>query len=1185
MDYLRGDTMFDLDMLGYLEGSENGRYGYEQEQEQEQEQHNNENMNESHSNLNEDPVLFNHGTKDETEFLDAFLTGDFTTTSAQNDILDISPPGDQEMELQANLGGHDLQMNANILANSNSTINTNTEPHAVTNNNMNANMNNNNMNANMNNNDIHTPLSQPHRGQQYSPHNRTTPTQSTHQTKSAKQETLKFGRSSAIDSIYVNPTDFLEIDESKLTHKLEVSGLPSVSRVENQLKLEFQLSPGVATARDIHLSPDCIARQKFYLDKNIKEYPQELQESLLYLDAFLICATNRKSIDVCTKCVRREQRRAARRKSGISDNMLWCNNNNRRAVIFNNKQIIHSQFNSASGKQTFSLTTRIVCYCRHHKSLEGFKVLFVLKDYNNEILAKTVTTPIMITDRKLFFNNSNGQTVNNSITHSLSNSMSNSMVSVDEGMMKQSTDYDTDASKETALYSEHAIESSGATSASDMNHLPHNNTTGSETKMDSVSPDFNTTQQDVMMSKQNTQNVTNQYITKQNNDNEQLNLTNRKGHIPSPTSMSEDGSDQHHLMMSALDIRSSRVPVSNNSRKRSRIQLDNLNSTPTQNIPRSLSRTSMSSSYQSAPSPSHLTPGHIMNSIADTQIRNSPIASSNPALYDKLPVIHKVIPSQGPINGGIEVTLLGVKFKEGLIVKFGDNIALSTQCWSESTIITYLPPAVCAGQVFVTVTNPDDTPEMQLLANQTKKAIFTYVDNTDRQLIELALQIVGLKMNGRLEDARNIAKRIVGNDGSSPGMGRSNDSSPNNYNGNVSNDSLDSQIRYSDEVLILKVIKGLNTTSNLSMCDTLGRNLLHLASLKGYFKLVSALIKKGTRLDDRDTFDFTPLHFACVSGDYRIIKLLIECGASTNIMSKNGLLPEDLFLLNHNTGNKKFSEHVSEVMNLFSKAGKVEDDKFGYHMGRKSSTSSFNSSLFDSDSINSFDDDLPPSEANDQNNLFLSEESDYDQSDFEEDGDEELLPIETHEPSEENNTPESNIETIPSQDNPDVQPESSLWNRMLNRINDDLPKYEDLFPRPAAGNTENSAKIQEVTSSESAFHRDLSHTEESQTSSEDEEEALQRGINKFFQNRQKFQNDKMLLFFWIPLALVLVTWFVFFYFGWNDNKIQYFSNLLTKYVRIGLAKILLGNARMKAAFKEQLSNFQTTGLLNDLMVG
>lgn len=1111
MDYLKSEHMFDLDMLGYLEPD--GR-----------------NSNNADALNNDDPVLFNHGSREETEFLDAFLTGDFTTAKYDNgnsnNILDISPPGDDEEML-------------------------------------------------------HTPQTQAKQEErnetQQGERSYTSPSQNTNNSdtrsnsnaKSGNQGALKFGRTSPIDSVYVNPTDFLEIDDTGLPHRLDVAGLPSVSRVENQLKLQFQLSPGIASTRDIHLSPDCIARQKFYLDKNIKEYPQELQQSLLYLDAFLICATNRKSIDVCTKCVRREQRRAARRKSGISDNMLWCNNNNRRAVIFNNKQIIQSQYNPETGKQTFSLTTRIVCYCRHHKSLEGFRVLFVLKNYNNNILAKTVTTPIMITDRKLFFNNNtNDQTTNSNTSHSISNSMSNSMVSMGDTMMKQSTDYDTDASKETALYSEHAIESSGATSASETNNLSYNNIAESENKLASVSPNLSSSNNDVLLGKPYNQNAT---------ANEQLNLGNRKGHIPSPTSMSEDGSDQHHLMMSALDIRSSRMPVSTNNRKRSRIQLDNINSTPTQNIPRSLSRTSMSSSYQSAPSPSHLTPGNIMNSMVDIPMRNSPVVPGNPAISDKLPVIHKVIPSQGPINGGIEVTLLGVKFQEGLIVKFGDNIALSTQCWSESTIITYLPPAVCAGQVFVTVTNPDDTPEMQLLANQTKKAIFTYVDNTDRQLIELALQIVGLKMNGRLEDARNIAKRIVGNDGSSPGMPRSNDSSPNNYNGNVSHDSMMSQIKYSDEVLILKVIKGLNASSNLSMCDALGRTLLHLASLKGYFKLVSALIKKGTRLDDKDTFDFTPLHFACVSGDYRIIKLLIECGASTNIKSKNGLLPEDLFLLNHNTGKKKFSEHVSEVMNLFTIAN--NQSEAGFRMERKSSTSSFNSSLFDSES---FEDDLPRMEHNQQNNLFLSEGSEYDHSDFEEDGDEDLLPIEAQESCEQNK--EEDIEVIPTQSDA-VQPEGSLWNRMLNRINDDLPKYEDLFPR-SADSTQHSDKIQEITTSpEVGLQRDLSHTEESQTSSEDEEELLQRGINKFFQNRQKFQNDKMLLFFWIPLALVLVTWFVFFYFGWNDNKIQYFSNLLTKYVRIGLANILLGNERMKAAFKEQLSNFQTTGLLNDLMVG
>lgn len=44
-----------------------------------------------------------------------------------------------------------------------------------------------------------------------------------------------------------------------------------------------------------------------------------------------------------------------------------------------------------------------------------------------------------------------------------------------------------------------------------------------------------------------------------------------------------------------------------------------------------------------------------------------------------IPSIQGVIPTNGPIGGGIEVTLICSYFRESLIVKFGNNVAFSTQ--------------------------------------------------------------------------------------------------------------------------------------------------------------------------------------------------------------------------------------------------------------------------------------------------------------------------------------------------------------------------------------------------------------------------------------------------------------------------------------------------------------------------
>ena len=137
----------------------------------------------------------------------------------------------------------------------------------------------------------------------------------------------------------------------------------------------------------VYLPSDSISREKFYLKKNIDEFSEEFRKNLLYINAFVLCAVSNRTTNVCTKCVKREQRRAARRKSGIADNLLWCNNINRRLVVFNNKQVFPIMKTFDNVKE-FELTTRLVCYCRHHKANNGFVILFTITDWQNRLLGK-----------------------------------------------------------------------------------------------------------------------------------------------------------------------------------------------------------------------------------------------------------------------------------------------------------------------------------------------------------------------------------------------------------------------------------------------------------------------------------------------------------------------------------------------------------------------------------------------------------------------------------------------------------------------------------------------------------------------------------------------------------------------------------------------------------------------------
>ncbi|KAI9365457.1 immunoglobulin E-set [Zopfochytrium polystomum] len=135
-----------------------------------------------------------------------------------------------------------------------------------------------------------------------------------------------------------------------------------------------------------------------------------------------------------------------------------------------------------------------------------------------------------------------------------------------------------------------------------------------------------------------------------------------------------------------------------------------------------------------------------------------PPTTASPAPTTRTPTIHRIIPSSGPMTGGIEVTLLGSNLHQNLTVLFGGVPAASLHSWgSGSTLVCILPPSSTPGPMPVTF---KERPLTSITAIG-EVVIFTYRDETERALMELALQVVGLKMTGRLEDARDVAMRIV----------------------------------------------------------------------------------------------------------------------------------------------------------------------------------------------------------------------------------------------------------------------------------------------------------------------------------------------------------------------------------------------------------------------------------------
>ncbi|KAF9429839.1 SPT3 Dosage dependent suppressor of Ty-induced promoter mutations-like protein [Podila epigama] len=172
------------------------------------------------------------------------------------------------------------------------------------------------------------------------------------------------------------------------------------------------------------------------------------------------------------------------------------------------------------------------------------------------------------------------------------------------------------------------------------------------------------------------------------------------------------------------------------------------------------------------------------------------------------PRVQKLIPSRGPVEGGSEITLLGSGFYPGMIPTFDGVPALNVQYYGPETVICRLPPRGFPGTVVVKAhttandllgtgssvagTNGAGAPSndgssrndelvrtmaqlfggpatgsglgaLGLGTDDDAGVLFEYEESKgDRDLIALALQVLGMKMNGRVEPPHQVAMRIMG---------------------------------------------------------------------------------------------------------------------------------------------------------------------------------------------------------------------------------------------------------------------------------------------------------------------------------------------------------------------------------------------------------------------------------------
>ncbi|KAF7727553.1 SPT3 Dosage dependent suppressor of Ty-induced promoter mutations-like protein [Apophysomyces ossiformis] len=375
------------------------------------------------------------------------------------------------------------------------------------------------------------------------------------------------------------------------------------------------------------------------------------ESRLLHLEADVVSESDpQREIVMCAGCVRRERKRAERKKKNSTSSDHNFERERRRILLFNCGPLVHF------GTGDAILPTRITCYCRHHNESIGFRIRFRLRNSKGDIIASGKSYPIMITD--------DHKTARQPLKRSYTDDEEYHLLQTD---FRQGPRYDV-------------------TPSSFNSGIPMEN--------------LATTQQ--QHSFHSTQHFT--FMTHNHQDQFQH--------------LSQHKEDNPYLVHSSSGV-------------------------------------ILSSSAESAgflPEHSFYQPSYRPPAVCPSMNQHYPSVPSTPFVS---PRIERLVPSRGSMGGGAEVTILGSGFYEGITCLFGDRVA-TTMYWSPCTLICTVPPTYQPGPVVVSLKG-----HSRIGTENEPATVFDYVDNSDQNLYELALQLVGMKMTGNVQDAKQVALRIV----------------------------------------------------------------------------------------------------------------------------------------------------------------------------------------------------------------------------------------------------------------------------------------------------------------------------------------------------------------------------------------------------------------------------------------
>lgn len=615
-------------------------------------------------------------------------------------------------------------------------------------------------------------------------------------------------------------------------------------------------------------------------------------------------------VQICANCIGRERKRADRKKNKHPEPDSWNQDEVRRIIVFNTHEVkewIPEGADDTSrdkyaaqpshrwtDKMHIEVPMRIACYCRHQSEKLGFQVIFTLTDSHFNVFAQAVSNSIMITD-----------------------------------------DHKAGAGGPCSLVPGQA----GASAAGPLNPMAD----GSAVLGQFLGPDGHGMGSSVPILRPLDENSSRKRpIAARVPPPETPAAQNRSPIMPTPKSMSRSSSPvgtsaRAHKRRKASN--SAKIPT---SLAMTPLETQQMQNRHTPDPPPAPAAMSTLSPYSSAPSPhfantpdqsaynagafgpttstppfltSPSTPAHDLQFSSLNVYSNPPsthqsrapsptteslqhapsmrtqvdVTMANGYITAAPPVINKVVPHEGPKSGGIEVSVLGSGFENGMEVMFGDVPATATTYWGPRALVCLLPPSSRACLVSVTLRFRERN-----FPPSRPPAFFRYNDNDEDHLSRILLAIMADKHGRNPNEIQSLAKMLGAMNGD---MNTRSDGDMGGHQGQYTGHTTRAEF----ESNLLKMLEMIDLDDsprppafNCKRAAT-GQTMLHLACSLGLQRFVAGLVSRGGVLvNPPDKGGYTPLHMAALNDHHLIVRRLISCGADPSLRTLSGLTPEDL---------------------------------------------------------------------------------------------------------------------------------------------------------------------------------------------------------------------------------------------------------------------------------------------------